>query len=81
MKISNNSASTLPKFELGSHQLQEINGTRDIGVFFESNLSFNTHISNVIANAKKRLFLLQKSFIAKDPTVLMLAYKTCIAYT
>jgi ribonuclease P/MRP protein subunit RPP40 len=78
MQISNNKANIFPVFAIGTHVIHEISETKDLGVFFDSNLSFKTHISSVIANAKQRLFLIHKSFIASEPAALILAYKTYV---
>ena len=78
MKISNSNSNQLPVFTLGPHVLHEITETKDLGIFFDNNLSFATHINSVAANAKKRMFLIHKSFTSRDPSSLLLAYKTYV---
>ena len=52
----------------------------DLGVHFNSRLNFTNHISIIIAQAKKRLFLLRKSFLSKNLNILILhvGFKTYI---
>src|SRR5207244_8088067 len=59
----------------------ELDGTdeiKDLGVIFNSKLGFDGHIDNMVARAKQRLFLLKKSFVSKDSSVLIFAFKTYI---
>ena len=60
MKISNKIDDRAVGFSIGSHELHEISETKDLGVFFDKNLSFSTHISSIIAKAKQRLFCFTK---------------------
>ena len=52
----------------------ETHEIKDLGILFNSNLSLSSHILNIIARAKKRLFLLYKSFITKDALLLIKAF-------
>ena len=45
---------------------------------FSKTLNFTKHISITIAKAKQRLFLLKKSFLSRNPRILILAFKTFI---
>ena len=53
MKISNDRTSIFPDFKLGTEDLLEISEIKDLGVFFDSGLTFKLRISSVVANAKK----------------------------
>jgi len=59
-------------------ELECLSDTKDLGVTFNSKLSFDTHIDNIIAKAKQRLYLLRKSFVSCDCRALILAFKTYI---
>lgn len=62
------------EFNLAGKLFHEVKEIRDLGIIVDNNLSFSTHITTIIANAKKRLFLLHKSFITKDALLLLKAY-------
>ena len=61
-------------FLLADSYFQEVHEIKDLGIIFDSNLSFSNHISNIIARAKKRMFLRNKSFLTKDTLLLVKAY-------
>jgi len=44
----------------------------DLGVCINSVLSFSDHINNVVVKAKQRTSLLLRSFLSKDPMLLIL---------
>jgi hypothetical protein len=62
------------KFDLADSNLTETHEIKDLGILFDSKLSFTNHITAIISNAKKRLFLLNKSFITKDASLLIKAF-------
>ena len=78
MRISNRSINTLDTFTLDRVVLKEANELKDLGVIFISKLSFVNHITTTVGKAKQRLFLLNKSFLSKDPKTLIMAYKTYV---
>ena len=65
-------------FIMEGTELECLSDTKDLGVTFNSKLSFDTHIDNIIAKAKQRLYLLRKSFVSCDCRALILAFKTYI---
>ena len=65
-------------FSLANNILNQSHEIKDLGVVFDSKLSFSSHISGIIGKAKQRLFLLNKCFLTKDPDILILAYKTYV---
>ena len=67
-----------PRFELAGKTLPKTVNVLDLGVNFSMKLSFTDHISITIAKAKQRLFLLKKSFLSKNPKILILAFRTYI---
>jgi hypothetical protein len=50
----------------------------DLGVNIDCKLSFSLHISEVVAKAKQRIFLIFRSFRTRDVNHMLLAYKTYI---
>lgn len=70
----------------GSYCHNSINGceisnstvVKDLGVIFDEKLSFSEHICMIVAKAKQRSFLLFRSFLTKDPQLLLLGYKSYI---
>jgi len=65
-------------FFIDNVKLSESVEVKDLGVTFDSKLNFNSHICNVVAKAKQRLYLLGKSFTHCDDNALILAFKTYI---
>ena len=65
-------------FELSGATLSRVHEVLDLGVNFTSRLSFEDHITIIIAKAKQRLFLLKKSFVSRNPKILIMAFKTYI---
>jgi len=51
---------------------------RDLGVKVDQKLSFTPYICDIVAKAKQRMSLLLRSFLTKDPTILMLGFKTYV---
>ena len=65
-------------FELAGEPTPKVLDVLDLEVNFSTRLNFTDHISITIAKAKQRLFLLKKSFLSKNPNILILAFKTYI---
>ena len=65
-------------FYLSGKLLSESREIKDLCVLFDCNLSFATYITSITGKAKQRLYLLNKSFITKDPDTLIFAVKTYI---
>jgi len=79
MHISNKIlVKTDPGFRLSNSALVKVTKVKDLGVIFNNHLSFKDHINSIIGKAKQRLYLLTKCILTKDPTSLILAYKTYI---
>jgi hypothetical protein len=70
--------STDREFELAGVMLPRVATVLDLGINFNSRLNFSNHISIIIAQAKQRLFLLKKSFLSKNPKILILGFKTYV---
>ena len=65
-------------FELAGVVLPRVKEVLDLGVHFNARLNFSNHISITVAKAKRRLFLLKKSFKSKNPSLLIKGFKTYI---
>lgn len=79
MRFSNKTATDVSNdFYLSGQILSESHENKDLGVLFDCNLSFATYITSITGKAKQRLYLLNKSFITKDPDTLIFAFKTYI---
>ena len=76
MFIANRSclAEGMENFSLAGSALLEVHELKDLGVLFDSKLSFTSHITYIIGRAKQRLFLLNKSFVSKEPSLLIRAF-------
>ena len=67
-------ADNIDDFTLAGSTLSEVHEIKDLGILFDSKLSFSAHISKIIGCAKQRLFLLYKCFITKDSALLIKAF-------
>ena len=78
MLISNRAPTQNLSFTLCGLDLTQVDEVKDLGVLFNSKLSFSSHVSEIVAKAKQRLFLLRKCFTCCDCSTLILAFKTYI---
>jgi Reverse transcriptase (RNA-dependent DNA polymerase)/Endonuclease-reverse transcriptase len=79
MRISNRASCDYgTNFTLSSIVILQSTEVKDLGILFEHNLSFGTYITSIIGKAKQRLFQLRKSFITKDATTLIMAFKSYV---
>jgi ribonuclease P/MRP protein subunit RPP40 len=65
-------------FQLAGVDLPNTTEVLDLGVNFNSKLNFSDHISSLISKAKQKLFLVKKIFVSKNPTILIMAFKTYV---
>ena len=65
-------------FKLGSHVLECKFSARDLGVTVDRKLTFSDHISDIVKKAHQRANLVIRSFLSKDPSSLIHAYKTYV---
>lgn len=59
-------------------EIDNVSKLKDLGVYFESNLSFKSQVSHVVTTAKQRIFLLFRCFLTKDIKSLLLGFKSYI---
>ena len=51
---------------------------RDLGIVYDSKLSFNVYIDYIVSKAYQRVNLIFRSFYSRDPKILKLAYNTYV---
>ena len=56
----------------------ELTSVTDLGVIIDSKLKFSEHITGMISKAKKRIFLIFKSFFSRDIVLLTFAFKVYV---
>ncbi|KAI8496087.1 hypothetical protein Bbelb_259280 [Branchiostoma belcheri] len=50
----------LPALQIDGHTLQSVNSAKLLGVWIQSDLKWNTHVTHMIKQGSKRLFLLRR---------------------
>ena len=58
--------------------IKPVNSTKDLGIVFDRCLTFETHIFVKVAKAKKLCGYIFRTFITRNPEVLMNAYKSLV---
>jgi len=59
-------------------QLPEVSTVKDLGITFDSHLSFTSHFSSITCTANQRVNLLFRSFLTRNRSVLVKAYVTYV---
>ena len=59
-------------------EIENVTKFCDLGILLDPKLHFSLHIAQIVAAAKKRSFLLFRSFVTKDPQALIKGFKTYI---
>ena len=72
------SFSCAPCYHIGSVRLPVISNCTDLGVSYDANLSFTSHISKIVAKALGRAKFILKCFSSRDPLLLMRAFCTFV---
>ena len=65
-------------FNISGFPLTSISSVIDLGIRFDHNLKFSVHINETITRANQRAHLIFRSFLSKNPTSLVHAYKTYV---
>lgn len=65
-------------YSINSHFLPPSTTIRDLGVYFDQNLSFSTHIEHIIRSSKSRLFCVLKAFRSNKLKPLLLCYTSYV---
>ena len=63
---------------LHDSELPLLPSTKDLGVIVDANLNFHEHVAHVVAEARKRCFLIFRCFYSYNAKSLMLGYKSYI---
>lgn len=58
--------------------LKSVSELKDLGVIIDNKLTFTAHITETVAKAKQRIFLLFRTFYTRDRAPLLAAYKSFI---
>ena len=58
--------------------VDRIDEVKDLGILFNSKLNFSPHISQIVSEAKQRIFFTVESFSYSNIEALILAYKTYV---
>jgi len=61
-------------YTLCSSILPEVSSVTDLGVSYDSHLSFRPHINKIVSKASQRAKLILKCFMSRDPTILSKAF-------
>ena len=54
--------------------INQIDSVKDLGILFEPNLKFHSHIHNIVSKAKQRASLIHRSFLSRDVVTLKRAF-------
>jgi len=65
-------------FFISGIPILEASHTTDLGVLFDPDLKFKTHISDIVKRAKQRASLIHRCFISRDIKNLIRAFKTYV---
>ena len=76
--MSNHQSISDLEFKMSDKVLNNTNEIKDLGVIFNSKLTFDAHIDAIVSKAKQRLYLIRKSFISSDSSALIFAFKAYI---
>jgi len=61
-----------------SYNLEKLNSFNDLGVIFDSNLTFTDHIAQKINKAYSILSIIKRNFIYVDESSFILLYKSMV---
>ena len=65
-------------FTLANHILNKCNNVLDLGISFDDNLKFSSHIHGIIQRASQRANLIHRTFLSKNVASLVRSYKVYI---
>ena len=61
-----------------AHPISTVQEEKDLGVTFDENLHFKTHINQIIHKANNVLGTIKRNFNSRDPVVIRLLYTTLV---
>jgi len=65
-------------YSLCSSILPTVCSVTDLGVSYDSQLSFRPHINKIVSKATQRAKLILKCFVSSDPTILPKAFRVFV---
>jgi hypothetical protein len=65
-------------YSIKEMQIERTETVRDLGLFISNNLSFSTHIDNIVSNATKKLFSITKKVVTNNKNILIKVFNTYI---
>ena len=66
------------QYLLHGQVLEQVAGSKYLGVEISNNLSFNSHIQNITTSASRSLGFLKRNIRSKNPEIREMAYKTLV---
>ena len=66
------------QYIMNNISLEETPTEKDLGVTFDQNLKFSTHIKNIVSKANSRLGIIKRNFSKLTPETLLPLYKTLV---
>ena len=76
--ISRNKQVNLPVYNIDDIALPWVTNIKDLGVTISDDLSFSSHCSNIVKQARSRSILIVKSFLSPDVNVYAKAFKSYV---
>ena len=76
--ISRNKQVNLPVYNIDDIALPWVTNIKDLGVTISDDLSFSSHCSNIVKQARSRSILIVKSFLSRDVNVYAKAFKSYV---
>jgi len=67
----------LPSLQLAGHTLQEVTVARLLGVWLQSNLKWDSHVTHMVKQSGKRLFILRRLKMFRVPELDLVTIYTC----
>ena len=68
----------IPRYRIGTYELEPTEQARDLGVLIDKNLNFKKHIENIIHSASVKLRLIKLCLLSKDPYLMKKAFTTYV---
>ena len=75
MNISLKSNRETFEYSMGNHKLSKSDCEKDIGVYIDNNLKFETHINNAVNKANRVLAITRRTFECMDDEVFSMIFK------
>lgn len=76
--ISFGSSNPITEYHLNNSPLRPVDSVRDLGVLVSSDLKFHSHIRQCSQKAHRALSIILRTFISRDPDILLKLYKAYV---